>query len=170
MAEDDQDLLKATGEALYGERYKVPLGDDLGVKSETMKSFGSGRMVIPVGVWKELVAIVQKRVSKLLGLQHRLDRAMNDAAGTEPEDPLKAYRDRIASGEPIMHHIVQMPFKVTLSPANMAVFDSHMQVGNIEQAAIQRVTVAIPIKSLRMVLEAVEAGRGPIEVSGKKDS
>lgn len=57
--------LRRIGEALYGERWKVPLAGDLGVNRKTVQRWLNGHSAIPPEVAGELAALMRARVAAL---------------------------------------------------------------------------------------------------------
>jgi hypothetical protein len=87
---------------------------------------------------------------------------------SDADDPLKPFRDRIASGQPIGHIVVEMPMKISVNPHGGLQFDCPMKIGGIEEVGFQRITVAVSIEILKVALENLENNPGTtVEVTQK---
>lgn len=67
--------LRATGVALFGERWQAPLAEMLGVAPRTMYRWASGQKEIPAGVWPELAEVCHQREKGLAGIIAYLETA-----------------------------------------------------------------------------------------------
>jgi hypothetical protein len=59
------DTLRTVGRALFGARWQTDLSLALGINARTIRSWLSGRNVIPEGVQDELRRIVKDRMAEL---------------------------------------------------------------------------------------------------------
>lgn len=69
---DRRDLLRRTGEALYGERWQSALARELHLNERTIRSYLSGRDPIPDWLWAELRKLVIERGARLAALAREL--------------------------------------------------------------------------------------------------
>jgi len=64
---DDRGLLAAIGEALYGERWKTELANDLKIDDRSLRRWIQ-TSEIPPGVWRELAELLEARRADIDGL------------------------------------------------------------------------------------------------------
>ncbi len=62
------DLLKMSGNALYGERWQTSLSRDLGVTDRTIRNWANGSVECPSDLAERLVPVLRLRGSALLDL------------------------------------------------------------------------------------------------------
>lgn len=72
------DLLRAAGEALYGEQWQAPLAEGLGINRRTIRRWLDGDNEPPAGVWAALAAICHDRRETLA----EIGTALGEAART----------------------------------------------------------------------------------------
>ena len=70
----DGDLIRRTGEALYGPHWQTDLANDLGVSYRTMRYWMTGAREPRAGVFVDLLRIVTERQSDLDQIAERLKR------------------------------------------------------------------------------------------------
>jgi hypothetical protein len=58
-------LLAQAGQALYGRRWILPLGQALNVPDGTFRPWAAGKGRIPTSIWREILGIVQARQREL---------------------------------------------------------------------------------------------------------
>lgn len=63
----EPDLLRLVGELLYGPPWYHELMGRLGVNERTFRRWLKGDAAIPVGVWGELLALIEERGDDVLG-------------------------------------------------------------------------------------------------------
>jgi hypothetical protein len=71
------DLFRATGEALFGEKWKSELGRRLGVHERQIRRWAYGEYDPPPGVWAELAAMIAERRQTLAELARPVTKAAN---------------------------------------------------------------------------------------------
>ncbi|MDQ0395176.1 hypothetical protein [Labrys monachus] len=69
------------------------------------------------------------------------------------DDPLKPWRDMMASGKVVMSHVIDMPIKLSLSEAGVLQIDSPFAVVGIEQAGLQRMYIMATLETLLVALQ-----------------
>lgn len=62
------DLLRRTGEALYGPHWQSDLARALGVNLRSLQRWGAGNFQPPAGIWPELAALLTARREELAAL------------------------------------------------------------------------------------------------------
>lgn len=70
------DQLEALGELIYGEGWKAPMSEDLGVARKTVIRWAQGEFKIPDGVHGELLAIAKKKAREAIDRASRLEKAV----------------------------------------------------------------------------------------------
>ena len=65
-------ILVECGQALYGERWQLPLARDLGVSDRTMRRWAAGTHDVPAGIRLELERLTRDRASRLAALTGKL--------------------------------------------------------------------------------------------------
>lgn len=78
MKEDERDLLRLVGEALYGLQWQTPLSRDLGVTDRTVRNWASGS-VRPQDLSDRLLALLRRRAGHLEELILLVERGQNGA-------------------------------------------------------------------------------------------
>ena len=73
------------------------------------------------------------------------------------DDPLKAHREYIAAGKPLVTYVVEPPIRLSILPGGSIQFDSPMALYGIDQAGIQRTILAVSADSLRAALKEIES-------------
>jgi hypothetical protein len=76
---DHREILRQTGEALYGERWQSELSRTIGVSDRTMRRWVSDPYEIPGGVWNEIQELLLARVIAIEKLRNEIIRAIPDA-------------------------------------------------------------------------------------------
>lgn len=77
------DLLRETGEALFGSRWQTELAEALGINDRTLRRWHSGQNTCPPWLAEELAAICKERGAALSAIAERLTKV---AAETIVED------------------------------------------------------------------------------------
>ena len=72
------------------------------------------------------------------------------------DDPLKFWKDRIESGEPIATFIIEPPIRISILQGGAIQFESPMSLGGFEKAGVQRLILAVSPSILKGALEAIE--------------
>jgi hypothetical protein len=70
----NRDLLRAIGEALYGEPWKSPLARDLETHVRNLRRWESGEFTTPDDLRGILIRLVKRRIARLTDLLARLER------------------------------------------------------------------------------------------------
>jgi len=70
------DLLRESGEALYGARWQSDLARDLGVSDRTVRRWAAGSFAVPAGVRTTIRDLLHERGLALAGVRRRLKRAV----------------------------------------------------------------------------------------------
>jgi len=85
---------------------------------------------------------------------------------TTKDDPLKIYRERIENGEPLITHVIELPFTISLLGDVAVQIDAPLGLAGFEKAAVQRLVLVVPIKMLRGIFEYIENNpdKGPFEL------
>jgi hypothetical protein len=73
-----QDLIRATGEALFGERWETALADLLHVNRRTVRRWKTGENEPSKGVWQELCSTAMQREGELTRVRIELARKAED--------------------------------------------------------------------------------------------
>lgn len=74
-----KDLLTAIGQALYGENFRIPMSDQLGVADRTVRRWLAGTSPIPARIWSELEVLLLARKVTLEGLLIELAKMKKEA-------------------------------------------------------------------------------------------
>lgn len=61
----NHEALRLIGELLYGPKWKIALGDAIGVNRRTIARWAKGEFTIPDGVWSDLIPLCRKRIATL---------------------------------------------------------------------------------------------------------
>ena len=69
------DLLRESGEALYGARWQSDLARDLGVSDRTVRRWAVGSFAVPAGVWGAIHDLLRERGVAMANVRRRLRRA-----------------------------------------------------------------------------------------------
>jgi hypothetical protein len=73
---DEEDILKAAGEALYGRQWQAPLSRDLGVTDRTVRNWASGS-ARPPDLVTRLLPLLQTRAAQLVNVIALAERLQN---------------------------------------------------------------------------------------------
>lgn len=68
-------LLREAGEALYGDRWRVPLAGALDVNERTVRRWEVEQSPIPDGVWIELKSLLAAHGKRVRDLERRIPAA-----------------------------------------------------------------------------------------------
>lgn len=93
------DLLAAAGRAMHGDRWVVPLSDDISLNPETMRKFMSGRMAVPDTLLDETGSLVRKRIRELQAVNKQIEAALPRSPASAPTVPVGALE--AASATPV---------------------------------------------------------------------
>ena len=75
-----KDMLAAVGHALYGDRWQMPLADDLEINRDTVRRWVSGHTLLRTdhGVFRDLLTIIDMRIANLKEARQRLARWLSN--------------------------------------------------------------------------------------------
>jgi DNA-binding XRE family transcriptional regulator len=74
--DDDGDILKAAGEALYGRRWQTPLARDLGVTDRTIRNWAGG-VNRPIDLATRIIPLLRARREQLTHIIALAERLQN---------------------------------------------------------------------------------------------
>ena len=73
---DDDDVLKAAGEALYGRQWQSPLSRDLGVTDRTIRNWAAGANR-PSDLVERIVPLLRARQTQIINVLALAERLQN---------------------------------------------------------------------------------------------
>jgi hypothetical protein len=76
------------------------------------------------------------------------------------DDPLKKWRERLASNEPAYQMVIDLPMKISLGPDGLVQFDSPFAMFGIDIVGTQRTILMASLSMLRDALEYLENNPG----------
>jgi hypothetical protein len=76
---DPTPIIRQVGASLYGERWQSPLAAALKVSERSVQRWASGSSPVPVGVLRDLLALVITRSAALADLVPILEQAIADS-------------------------------------------------------------------------------------------
>ena len=69
------ELVEQIGRTLYGGYWHKQLAADLDISDRAFRVWRSGRSTVPVGIWQDLIELVQTRIAELGELAATLSRS-----------------------------------------------------------------------------------------------
>jgi hypothetical protein len=91
---------------------------------------------------------------------------MPDDDNPSAQDTREMWEKLLASREPITLQVLEMPMKISINPGGAVQFDAPLALAGFERAGLQRIVLAVSLKTLREAIEALERNPDrPVELS-----
>jgi hypothetical protein len=100
-----------------------------------------------------IAGVMDFRVEFRLG---RVKKRRDESALLQCGEALERLLEKIRNKEPFVHHFIELPIKISVSPDGSVQIDSPLALSGVDEAAIQRVFVQASPQMLRAAFQALE--------------